>query len=274
MIQFQESFRLHADMAEFLRQEIYRHDGIHFHSRRDTVLAPVSHIDPFVAAALDPDHPLVVIVHDESSSQLRNDFEQALIAPVLKALAESPYELEAREGLGVVVPHRAQRAALQDGVACLVQRDATTGTIKLSAVDTVERFQGDERDVIVYSATESDPQYLLSASKFLMDPRRLTVALSRAKQKMIVVASRSVFSIFSADEETFQNAQLWKNLLNRTCTELLWEDTKQFNGMAHNVQVWGNCLTPVVGQRPPSPDGIEWGTMRATRYSLLATRRS
>ena len=44
------------------------------------------------------------------------------------------------------------------------------------SVDTVERFQGDERMVIMVSATESDPEYLLQTGNFLMDPRRLTVA--------------------------------------------------------------------------------------------------
>jgi hypothetical protein len=39
---------------------------------------------------------------------------------------------------------------------------------------------------------------------------------------MILVASRSVFSLFSPDEETFTNALLWKNLLARTCVSPLW----------------------------------------------------
>ena len=87
-----------------------------------------------------------------------------------------------------------------------------------SAIDTVERFQGGERTVILVSATESDRAYLLASSEFLLDPRRLTVALSRAKRKMMLVASRSIFSLFSPDEETFANSLLWKNLLLRTCT--------------------------------------------------------
>ena len=59
------------------------------------------------------------------------------------------------------------------------------------------------------------------SASFLLDPRRLTVALSRAKRKMILVASRSIFSLFSTDEETFNNSLLWKNLLLRTCTAKL-----------------------------------------------------
>lgn len=37
------------------------------------------------------------------------------------------------------------------------------------------------------------------------------------------VADFWVFALFSPDEETFANALLWKNLLLRTCTTLLWE---------------------------------------------------
>lgn len=237
VIKFAESFRLHADMAEFLRREVYRQDGIDYHSRKQDLLPLVEVGDPFVAAVLKPEHPLVVVVHDEAASQVVNPFEQALIAPVLEALAaDEGLDLDPRTGLGVVVPHRKQRAALQEAVDCLSIRDPETGLIRLSAVNTVERFQGDERLAIVVSATESEREYLLAASEFLLDPRRLTVAVSRAKQKLILVASRSVFTLFSADEETFANAQLWKNLLRRTCTVKVWEGTRD----GHRVQVWGN----------------------------------
>jgi hypothetical protein len=136
-----------------------------------------------------------------------------------------------------VVPHRAQRAAVQEAIPCLSVRDQETGLVTRSAIDTVERFQGSERDVILVSATESDPQYLLVSSAFLLDPRRLTVALSRAERKMVLVASRSVFGIFSADEETFAHSQLWKNLLRRTCTVRLWEGERA----GQRVTVWGNA---------------------------------
>ncbi len=233
-IRFQESFRVHADIAEFLRQQIYRHDGIHYFSRKTALLPDIPSSDDFVRAALDPHHPLTVIVHGEMASQQRNRFEQALMQPILETLAGAGFD--PISGLGVVVPHTAQRAALRAGIPQLCQFDPESGTIVRSAVDTVERFQGAERDAIVVGATESDPLYLLANSRFLLDPRRLNVAISRARSKLILVGSRSIFELFATDEEVFQSAQLWKNLLEDTCTVPLWEGVRD----GFPVQVWGN----------------------------------
>jgi hypothetical protein len=242
MIKFTESFRLHADMAAFLGEEIYQQDGIPFFSANRDLLPTNPHWDDpagFVPRVLAPDYPMVVIVHDESESQFRNRFEQRLVTPILEALAAPPYALTPADGLGVVVPHRAQRGALREDLPCLSERDPRTGEITVSAVDTVERFQGGERTAILVSATESDRAYLLTSSEFLLDPRRLTVALSRARRKMILVASESVFNLFSADEETFAHAQLWKHLLDRTCTVPLWSGTMHDK----QVRVFGNLST-------------------------------
>jgi hypothetical protein len=200
--------------------------------------------DDLAAAVLDPAYPLVVVVHDERDSQVRNPYELALVGPVLKALADPKlYGLDAADGLGVVVPHRAQRAALQQAYPELSVIDLATGLPARSAVDTVERFQGGERTVILMSATESDRAYLLASAGFLLDPRRLTVAVSRAKRKMVLVAARSVFELFSPDEETFVNAQLWKNLLGRTCTTRLWAGHRD----GRRAEVWGGKAAIAVG---------------------------
>jgi len=108
--------------------------------------------------------------------------------------------------------------------------------VLIEAVDTVERYQGDEREVILVSATESDPEYLQGSAGFLLDPRRLTVALSRAKHKMILIASRTIFDYFSRDEEMFRRSQIWKNLLRRACTAPLWQGERE----GKPVTVWGS----------------------------------
>lgn len=235
MIKFARSFRLHAAMAEFLRQEIYSKDLINYHSLKQDLLTGPVQTGAFLAAVLHPDYPLVVITHTEDQSQTRNLFEQKLIGPILETLA-TEYGLDARDGMGVVVPHRAQRAALQQIFARLTPEGAETTSPAASAVDTVERFQGGERQVILVSATESDKDYLLQAGEFLYDPRRLTVAISRAKRKMILVAAQSIFTLFSPAEEAFANSQIWKNLLRQTCTVPLWSG--ELDGQ--RVEVWGN----------------------------------
>ena len=67
------------------------------------------------------------------------------------------------------------------------------------SIDTVERFQGGERDVIIVSATASDPDYVLAEADFLLNLNRLNVALSRPRKKLIVVASRSVINLLVSD---------------------------------------------------------------------------
>ena len=235
-IKFEESFRLHRDMAEFLRREIYVQDGIPYFSRKVATLDLEGHESDFAQAVLGPE-PLTIVLHDEAGSQASNPFEEAIVRELIAALgSHEDAGFDPLTGVGVVVPHRAQRAALQVSVPLLTLRDPVTGTITKSAVDTVERFQGDERRVIVVSLTESDPQFIRATSDFLLHPRRLTVPLSPAKQKLIVVASRSVFTLFAPDEDGFENAALWKNLLRRTCTNLRWSGERDGVG----VEVWVN----------------------------------
>jgi hypothetical protein len=230
-------------MAEFLRQEVYQHDGTAYHSAKIDLLPAKDPPNPFVRAVLDPQYPLTVVVHGEAGSQVKNPVDQALVEPDLRALADPElYGLDPTEGLGVVVPHRAQRAALRQACPELTVVDPETGLPIRSAVDTVERFQGGERMVVLVSATESDRAYLLAASDFLLDPRRLTVVVSRAKRKLVLVAARTVFELFSPDEETFTNAQLWKNLLRRACPVRLWAGDRA--GTA--VEVWGGPATATI----------------------------
>lgn len=208
-IAFEESFRLHARMAQFLREAIYQQDNINYHSNKTRTLPPRSHADEFSAAVLAPNHPIVLIIHDEAASILENASENNILRPILEQLTDADlYALDEKDGLGIVVPHRAQRALLQD---------------ERWKVDTVERFQGDQRRVMAFSATESDPLYLLHNGGFLLDPRRLCVSLSRAKEKLILVAAKSVFDLVPLDEETFLNAQLWQKLRHEFCTHELWQ---------------------------------------------------
>ena len=52
-------------------------------------------------------------------------------------------------------------------------------------IDTIDRFQGDEREVIIFSMSLSSE----ITSDLLKDKRKINVALSRAKKKLIVVGN-------------------------------------------------------------------------------------
>jgi superfamily I DNA and/or RNA helicase len=54
-------------------------------------------------------------------------------------------------------------------------------------VDTVERFQGGERDIMILSFVRS------RGTGFVFDDRRLNVAITRARRKLVLVAHPELF---------------------------------------------------------------------------------
>ncbi|MBA3825218.1 MAG: AAA family ATPase [Ktedonobacterales bacterium] len=214
VVRLDESFRLHQTQARFLAEHIYHRDAIAFHSQRQATLPPLpaSVRDPFIIAALRPDFPIVVIEHSEIGSQQVNATEVDLIAPIAAACGEA-LRLDGRDGLGIVVPHNAQKAALRERLPLLAEA---------GAIDTVERFQGGERDVIIVSATASDPNYILAEAEFLLNLNRLNVAFSRPRKKLIVVASAALFRFLCTDLALFEQALLWKYLRYTYADTALW----------------------------------------------------
>ena len=84
--------------------------------------------------------------------------------------------------LGVVTPYRAQVDYLRSQLHDLGSSDGMT-------IDTAHRFQGDERDVIVFSPVVSTamPSH---AVRFANDANLVNVAVTRARQRLIIVGDR------------------------------------------------------------------------------------
>ena len=203
------SFRIPEEVADFLRRHVYAADRIDFRSTNRERLAECAGLDEeWLRAALAPEHALVVVEHDEEGSQQSNEFEAALVESIARAATEE-LKLDARTGVGVVVPHRAQKALLAARLPHLAD-----------AIDTVERFQGGERELIIVSATVSDREFADSESDFLLEPRRLTVAVSRPKRKLIVVASRVLFDLIPQDLDAYERGSLWKRLRHESTRTL------------------------------------------------------
>ena len=66
-------------------------------------------------------------------------------------------------------------------------------------VDTVDSMQGQERNYIIYSMSNSHPLESMRRLDFFYSPNRLNVAITRAIKKCIVIANYKVFDII--DEE-------------------------------------------------------------------------
>jgi superfamily I DNA and/or RNA helicase len=69
------------------------------------------------------------------------------------------------------------------------------------AIKTIDGFQGQERDVIYISLVRSNDALEIG---FLSDTRRMNVALTRAKKKLVVIG----------DSATFGNHPFYKNFLD------------------------------------------------------------
>jgi uncharacterized protein len=83
----------------------------------------------------------------------------------------------------VIAPYNAQVAAL---IEALPQG---------ARVGTVDKFQGQEAPVVIYSMATSTPAEAPRGLPFLYNPNRLNVATSRAKCLAIVVASPELFRV-------------------------------------------------------------------------------
>jgi hypothetical protein len=206
-----QSFRIPTEIAAFLQRHIYAEDGIDFRSDNRTRLRSDETLDGWLGAAFASEHSLVVIEHDECGSQQSNEFEASLVEE-LAGVACEKLGCNGEGGIGVVVPHRAQKALLRARLPQLAH-----------SIDTVERFQGGERELIILSATVSDRAFAQLESGFLLEPRRLTVAISRPKRKLIVVASRAVFDLIPADLDEYERGALWKYLRHECSRTTLWE---------------------------------------------------
>ena len=88
----------------------------------------------------------------------------------------------------VVTPYNAQIRAIEDALA----RAGCPGGVR---VGTVDKFQGREAPVAIYSMATSSADDAPRGLEFLYDPHRLNVATSRARAMAVVVASSDLIRV-------------------------------------------------------------------------------
>jgi len=149
--------------------------------------------DQTIIKALEPQYPLVFVdVQNEFSAQAdilgkQSHAEAQIVRHIDATLLTKGIEMQ---DIGIIAPYRAQVANIR---RCLFSADSTHDWPGLPptapmSVDTVDRFQGGERLVIIISfATTHEPSIESQRYTFLTNPNRLNVALTRAQCKLILV---------------------------------------------------------------------------------------
>lgn len=129
-----------------------------------------------------------------------NVVEGRMIAQVVHAVYRM-YTADGRpflplETVGVIVPYRHQIAVVRRLLA-----DYEVPALQSITIDTVERYQGSQRDVIVYGFTVQYPyQMAFLCSQAFQEgdvtiDRKLNVALTRAREQMVLIGNPEILSL-------------------------------------------------------------------------------
>jgi len=168
---------------------------------------------PAVAAAALDEAPLEVVDtsgrgFEEStpagSDSRQNEEEAALVAQEVERVLALGVEPAA---VAVIAPYDAQVQRLRQLLAPLLDRGLE--------VDTVDGFQGREKDAVVVSLVRSNEAGEVG---FLADVRRMNVALTRARRKLVVVGDGATVSRHPFYAAFFEHAQAtgaWRSAWER-----------------------------------------------------------
>ena len=190
------TWRLHPDLCEYT-SEVFYEDRLE--PEGHLAVQAVHGSDAFVAAGAGP--RLVALPTVGADNE--NPEEAAAVASLVLGLVESGTTWTDQRGvirrlglddLVVVAPYNAQVAAIKR----LLPTEARVGT--------VDKFQGQEAPISIYSLTTSSPELAPRGMDFLYSRHRLNVATSRARGVAIVVASPDLFRVRARTPEQMRLA--------------------------------------------------------------------
>jgi superfamily I DNA and/or RNA helicase len=121
------------------------------------------------------------------------------------------YNNESFPTVGVISPYKEQIYILQE---LLLQSTALEPYRDKISVNTVDSFQGQERDIIYISMTRSNTENKIG---FLSDIRRMNVAMTRARKKLVVIGDSGTLSGFRFYSDFISYAE------QNGCYQSAWE---------------------------------------------------
>lgn len=192
--------RMHTDIAFFTNQAFYNGKlGIVPLPHQTKELSEEAEESNGIARMLKTSRVAFVEAElpEHSVSEKVNQNEADIIAATIKSIFEIEKDrFDADKTVGVIVPYRNQISAVRKTVQKL-GIEALNGI----TIDTVERFQGSQRDYIIYGFTVQKIYQLnfLTSNVFtdtdgVVIDRKLNVALTRAREHMIITGNSRLLS--------------------------------------------------------------------------------
>lgn len=184
-------YRMNQDIAAFPNQEFYSGQLTHGPRNRIWSLSTFFPLEAYHVEGEEQSTP---------GNSLYNDQEIDVVLAELSELLESGVNPGA---IGVITPYAGQASKIRGKLATL-DFDGLRDSL---LVDTVDSFQGSERDVIIISFVRSNPQGWAGFLEFPNEgPRRLNVALTRAKKRCVLVGNFDTLRTRSPDKKSHQSA--------------------------------------------------------------------
>lgn len=174
-------YRMHEDIVKFASQEFY---GGELEHGEDNRTAAIEGLSPLLAIDDNSGE-----VQDPGSNSYYNPTEaQYVVAQVQRALN---HDIDASD-IGVITGYSDQREAIKSELASSID-DLGYDSVD---VETIDKFQGGQREVIIVSFTRSNPE---NDSGFLESPpqtaqKRLNVAMTRAKKRLVLIGDWETLS--------------------------------------------------------------------------------
>ncbi|MBI3974236.1 MAG: hypothetical protein HY332_23405 [Chloroflexi bacterium] len=166
-------------------------------------------------------------MYDARRNTLSNTFEAQVISALAALLRrhlpssdaasdEDPLRRFWSAQLATTTRHRAQMSTITN----LLVSSGVLPRRPEPQVDTVDRFQGQQRDVVFASNSVSAPDFVTAEEAFIFDLRRFNVTLTRARKKFVVLVSNSHVEHLLYDREIVQQAANFRLFVERYCSPI------------------------------------------------------
>ncbi|MCO5248696.1 MAG: DEAD/DEAH box helicase [Chitinophagales bacterium] len=189
--------RMHADIASFSNQEFYEgklelvptpHQIIPLEWKKYNTNQAVQKLIAKNRTAFIPSQKV-----ETDTSFKMNTYEAGIVIALLKEIYQlyiiNKIKFDSQKSLGIITPYRNQIALIRKRI-----QELNIPELEDITIDTVERYQGSQRDIIIFSFCVNHKSQLKLLSNTFNEngraiDRKLNVALTRAKKQMFIVGN-------------------------------------------------------------------------------------